>query len=190
MPDLYCDIWVAGKKGNRSFFWFLFFGGGWRMNFPQSYKENLKHFLEEGSGVKPLQVQSVQRTTGLVRVKSSLTRKYSDADGALLVEWLHRRMIGQAGVLSFFQLTHLLQRQRRGRQEPVTTLRGRNGCKSVKEWTQNVLLVRLFKALQALNNANKWRWMEKILCWLTKGRNRGKETWGDHTQTVWKKEKR
>jgi len=64
-------------------------------------------------------------------------------------------MIGQAGVLSFFQLTHLLQRQRRGRQEPVTTLRGRNGCKSVKEWTQNVLLVRLFKALQALNNANK-----------------------------------
>lgn len=36
-------------------------------------------------------------------------------------------MLGHAGVLSFIRRAHLLQRQLRGRQDPVVTLREKDG---------------------------------------------------------------
>ncbi len=72
-------------------------------------------------------------TTGLLQSDPNppLTRQHGDADGALLAEGLHGGMLGQAGVLSFIPRAHLLQRQRRGRQDPVVALREKvESCRS------------------------------------------------------------
>lgn len=54
---------------------------------------------------------------------SFFTRQNGDGDGASLAERLDRGMLGNASVLSFIHRAHLLQRQLRGRQDPVVPLR-------------------------------------------------------------------
>lgn len=94
--------------------------------------------LERGSRkTTALDPVSIKDNRTCVQVeKSLLTRQHGDADGASLAEWLHRGMLGHASVLSFIHHPHLPQRQLRGRQDPVITLRENDEDiqERVKEW--------------------------------------------------------
>lgn len=95
---------------------------------------------------------------------SFFTRQNGDGDGASLAERLDRGMLGNASVLSFIHRAHLLQRQLRGRQDPVVPLREKIIQESVERVRQTqgraesrkiFLLAGLFAALRESTKSYK-----------------------------------
>lgn len=79
--------------------------------------------VEAGNCCPRLWQREVQPGLSPVDLMCLLTRQHGDADGASLAERLHGGMLGNASVQPSIAGTHLPQRQLRGRQDPVITLR-------------------------------------------------------------------
>lgn len=116
-PD-FLVCWLADWRGNRTLF---LLRGCWHKKAQTSFQKKKREITT--LDILALASMEDSRTCSWRSKVSFFTRQNSDADGASLAERLDRGMLGHASVLSFIHRAHLLQRQLRGRQDPVVPLR-------------------------------------------------------------------